>query len=235
MIQLSLKQVLDMYDTLMKQVGCFGKLCDKGALCAAIKAPYQTSNGRELNPGVFQKAAVLCRELIKNHPFTDGNKRIATHVMLVFLKLNGTWLSYYQKDLAEMIFAVASGTYGKTEIVEWILDHCVSFRIPPCNDEVEKLKYIDRLLKLLSDHDVHPYNYSIDDDIGFRRFGCPDGWIQIDYDRLKNTWTALTHEIGRDVVYDWSECGTSREACIEFLKLSDNELHLAKYISLFAE
>lgn len=43
------------------------------------------------------KAARLCFRLVKNHAMLDGNKRLGTHVMLVFLALNGYKLSYSQK------------------------------------------------------------------------------------------------------------------------------------------
>lgn len=42
----------------------------------------------------------------------DGNKRIGTHAMLVFLALNGIELSYTQKELYEIILEVASGKEG---------------------------------------------------------------------------------------------------------------------------
>ena len=40
------------------------------------------------------KAARLCFRLVRNHAMLDGNKRLGTHVMLVFLVLNGYELSY---------------------------------------------------------------------------------------------------------------------------------------------
>jgi len=40
---------------------------------------------------------------VKDHPMIDGNKRLGTHVMLVFLALNGYELSYSQKELSDTI------------------------------------------------------------------------------------------------------------------------------------
>ena len=51
--------------------------------------PYE-----DVYPSLQQKAARLCFGLVKNHPFIDGNKRIGTHAMLVFLTLNGIELDY---------------------------------------------------------------------------------------------------------------------------------------------
>ena len=49
---------------------------------------------QELYPSTLEKAARLGYGLIRNHPFADGNKRIGTHAMLVFLAINGVALSY---------------------------------------------------------------------------------------------------------------------------------------------
>lgn len=61
--------------------------------------------------------------LIKNHCMIDGNKRIGTHVMLVFLALNGIELSYTQKELYEVILQVASGELEYEDLLKWILRH----------------------------------------------------------------------------------------------------------------
>ena len=61
--------------------------------------------------------------MIKNHAFVDGNKRIGTHVMLVFLALNKIELHYTQKELYETILKVASDEYSFYDLLQWILDH----------------------------------------------------------------------------------------------------------------
>ena len=60
-------------------------------------------------PTIQAKAARLGYGLIKNHCMIDGNKRIGTHAMLVFLALNGIELKYMQKELYETILDVAAG------------------------------------------------------------------------------------------------------------------------------
>ncbi len=49
----------------------------------------------------------------------DGNKKLGAHVMLIFLALNGYELSYSQKDLSNIILALASGE----RILQWIIEH----------------------------------------------------------------------------------------------------------------
>ena len=53
----------------------------------------------------------------------DGNKRLGTHVMLVFLALNGYELSYTQQELSNTILALASGEIGVKAIMQWIIEH----------------------------------------------------------------------------------------------------------------
>lgn len=79
--------------------------------------------GKASYPSVQAKAAQLGFGLVCNHPFVDGNKRIGTHVMLVFLALNGIELSYTQQELIDMIFAVASSQASATDLLQWIIQH----------------------------------------------------------------------------------------------------------------
>ncbi len=62
---------------------------DRGRLESAFAAMRQEVFGEELYPTIFEKAAVLMRGVIADHPFTDGNKRTGTMSALVFLNLNG--------------------------------------------------------------------------------------------------------------------------------------------------
>ena len=61
--------------------------------------------------------------LIRNHAFIDGNKRIGTHAMLVFLSLNGIELTYTQSELSNLILAVAAGTQSFDDMVKWVIEH----------------------------------------------------------------------------------------------------------------
>jgi len=59
--------------------------------CLAV--PFQSFAGKALYPGLVSQAAILFYLLIKNHPFLNGNKRIAVMALLVFLYMNGKWLT----------------------------------------------------------------------------------------------------------------------------------------------
>ncbi len=123
MIILSKEQVLKLHTSLIKTTGGSDGILDEGMLDLALNNPFQSFGGKELYPSIQAKAARLCFVLVRNHAMLDGNKRLGTHVMLVFLALNGYELSYSQKELSDVILALASGNIGEKEILQWIIEH----------------------------------------------------------------------------------------------------------------
>lgn len=120
---LSKRQILMLHSMVIKQSGGMDGLRDEGLLDSAISTPLQTFGGRELYPTILEKAARLGYGLIHNHPFVDGNKRIGTHAMLVFLDINSISLSYEDDDLISVILSVASGDKDDKALLEWLKAH----------------------------------------------------------------------------------------------------------------
>ena len=123
MIILSKEQILKLHASLLSATGGSAGIRDEGMLDLALNNPFQSFGGKELYPSIQAKAARLCFGLVKNHAMLDGNKRLGAHVMLVFLALNGYELSYSQKELSDVILALASGDIGEKEILQWIIEH----------------------------------------------------------------------------------------------------------------
>jgi prophage maintenance system killer protein len=71
-----------------KENGLFGNEKDE-SFHGSLGAIYQTFGGLELYPSVQEKAANLLYMIVKNHSFTDGNKRIAAALFVYFLDKNG--------------------------------------------------------------------------------------------------------------------------------------------------
>ena len=117
------RQILMLHSMLVAQSGGADGLRDEGLLESAINTPLQTFGGQELYPTVLEKAARLGYGLIHNHPFLDGNKRIGTHAMLVFLDINNITLSYEDDDLIAAILRVASGEMDDSQLLEWLKTH----------------------------------------------------------------------------------------------------------------
>ena len=123
MMTLTKEQVLMLHGQLIEATGGSRGIRDEGMLESALFNPFQSFGGEELYPSIQAKAARLCFGLVKNHAMVDGNKRLGTHVMLVFLALNGYELSYSQKELSDAILELASGKIGADELLQWIIGH----------------------------------------------------------------------------------------------------------------
>lgn len=81
---LSVDEVLEIHTALISRFGGAGGLRDKGLLESALYRP-QTGYYSDL----VEMAAALFESLMNNHPFIDGNKRVAFFSTDVFLRLNG--------------------------------------------------------------------------------------------------------------------------------------------------
>ena len=68
--------------------GLFGLEKDQG-FKSALGAIYQTFDGKDVYPSIEEKAANLLYFIVKNHAFSDGNKRIAAAIFIYFLAGNG--------------------------------------------------------------------------------------------------------------------------------------------------
>ena len=69
--------------------------------------PFQKFGGKSPYKTLTAKAAVLFYLMIKNHPFQNGNKRVAMMTLFVFLYNNGKWLSVDEKELYNLTVWVA--------------------------------------------------------------------------------------------------------------------------------
>ncbi len=65
-------------------------------------------------------AAAYGFHLCKDHPFIDGNKRIALVAMDTFLQKNGYEISASEKDTYEVMMKLASGEITKAELTGWL-------------------------------------------------------------------------------------------------------------------
>jgi death-on-curing protein len=123
MIFLSKEQILLMHDQLIEETGGSKGLKDEGMLESALAAPFQSFDGKDLFPSVYQKAARLGYGLASNHAFVDGNIRIGAHAMLVFLALNRIRLDYTQEELSDLFLGVAADEKGYSDVLNWIVIH----------------------------------------------------------------------------------------------------------------
>jgi len=79
-----------------------------GKLEAILELPRQGTKSGFLYPTLEEQAAVLFYSMIKEHPFLNGNKRLAVVSLLVFLFLNNRWLKTDWKTLYGLTIFVAN-------------------------------------------------------------------------------------------------------------------------------
>jgi death-on-curing protein len=91
---------------------------DPGLLESALARPLNLAAYGK--PDVCDLAAAYAVGLAKNHPFIDGNKRIAFVALELFLAVNGYELVADDTGCVMTMLAVAAGTMDQTTLAEWI-------------------------------------------------------------------------------------------------------------------
>lgn len=74
---------------------------------SCLETPFQTFDRKSLYKGLVGKSSILFYLMIKNHPFQNGNKRIAITTLILFLVQNGKWLSTSNKNIYRFACRVA--------------------------------------------------------------------------------------------------------------------------------
>jgi death-on-curing protein len=95
---------------------------DRGALESALGRPQSGYYN-----DIIQEAAALWESLSQNHPFVDGNKRVAVTVTAAFLKVNGYRLEF--NDLEAFSFLIGLYETGRLQFKEletWLRQHAVA-------------------------------------------------------------------------------------------------------------
>lgn len=89
------------------------------ALAGIIGAIHQTFGGQDLYPSIEEKAANLLYFVIKDHPFTDGNKRIGSFLFLLFLQRNGLLgkKHFDNKSLVALTLLTAASDPGQKDLL----------------------------------------------------------------------------------------------------------------------
>jgi len=119
---LTLVEVLSiLQDQITRYGGEFG-VRDLALLSSAIAVPEATFGGKTLHSDVFEMAAAYAFHICQNHPFVDGNKRVALASALVFLDLNGVSLADPEGRLYSLMMEVAQGKAGKSTVAETFRD-----------------------------------------------------------------------------------------------------------------
>ena len=100
-------------------------LKDENALEAALARPlHKNAYGEE---DIFVLAAAYLYGLARNHPFSDGNKRIAYLAAFTFMLLNGYLIEATQAEVIEFVLAVAAGEIDEDGATRFLRDHTIPY------------------------------------------------------------------------------------------------------------
>ena len=94
---------------------------DEGLLESALASPknvYYFSKGRT---SIQSLSASYAYAVAKNHPFVDGNKRVAFVVCMLFLKLNDYKVVASQETLYAIFWELAAGNISQEELTLWLI------------------------------------------------------------------------------------------------------------------
>jgi death on curing protein len=118
-VYLSVDQIHGLHGEQLRRYGGATGMRDGGGLESAVARPAMTFGGEDLYPDVPAKAAALMHSLALNHPFLDGNKRVAAHAAVLFVLLNGFELIASPPELVEVTLAVAEGALEVESLAIW--------------------------------------------------------------------------------------------------------------------
>jgi death-on-curing protein len=105
----------------LREHGGAAGLRDEGLLESSLARPPNLAHYGQ--PDTFDLAASYGVGLAKNHPFVDGNKRVALLSIGLFLFLNGWRLTATQADATLTMLAVAAGDIDEPALALWLRDH----------------------------------------------------------------------------------------------------------------
>jgi len=117
---ISLEEILRLHFQVIEDFGGRHGVRDEGRLKSVVQTPKQVAFGEEQYPSVYDNAAVYLRNIIGDHPFSDGNKRTAVTVCGIFLARNGVALRVDPKDLENFTVKVVTHHLKIDEIANWL-------------------------------------------------------------------------------------------------------------------
>ena len=116
-----------LHERLLAEHGGLSGLRDEGLLESALARPqHLLAYG---DPDLFDLAASYAHGLARNHPFLDGNKRIAFMAAYVFLYRNGHRLIAPETDTVAIMLDLAAGRIDEADLAGWLRQNAKRHRI----------------------------------------------------------------------------------------------------------
>ncbi|MDN5212991.1 type II toxin-antitoxin system death-on-curing family toxin [Fulvivirgaceae bacterium BMA12] len=120
---IDIEEVLKIHNFLIDEFGGSHGLRDQALLESALSRPFATFSGEELYKTPVEKSAAIFESIVKNHPFQDGNKRIAYVMLRLVLMHSGLDIVSNEEEKYEFVIKTASGELTIEQVKKWINDH----------------------------------------------------------------------------------------------------------------
>ena len=114
--------VLAIHERLLAEHGGAPGFLDEGRLDSALASPQNHFAHGEAD--FFRLAAAYAYAIARDHPFRDGNKRVALTVAGVFLELNGFPLAAEESEAVSAMVALAERNIDEQALTAWLRDAC---------------------------------------------------------------------------------------------------------------
>jgi death-on-curing protein len=118
---LTLEEIIVTHERQLALFGGAAGIRDRGMLESALMRPQNKWRYEEADLAAL--AAAYAFGIAKNHPFVDGNKRVAFLAMAGFLRRNGVKFAPSQEAATAAILAVAAGEVSEEGLARWISDN----------------------------------------------------------------------------------------------------------------
>ena len=115
--------VLTIHSDLLRRYGGRSGVRDQNLLQSALAQPKITVGGKFAHKTIFEKAAAYGYHVCKNHPFIDGNKRVAFVLMDIFLQMNGWDMVAHEEDAYSVMVDLSSRNLSKSQLAAWLKKH----------------------------------------------------------------------------------------------------------------
>ena len=112
--------ILHIHSRLIFDFGGSDGIRDEGMLESALNTPLQTFDSSDLYPTAIDKIARPSFGLVMDHPFIDGNKRIAAAVLYLGLNVNEVHFEVPDKEMIEEFLGLASGKIDYPTFLTWV-------------------------------------------------------------------------------------------------------------------
>lgn len=118
---LSVREIVVAHERQLARFGGASGLRDEGLLESALSRPRNKWLYEQAD--LVSLAAAYAHGVARNHPFVDGNKRVAFIAMTAFMRLNDIRFSPSQESATAVMLGLAAGEISEEGLTRWIRDN----------------------------------------------------------------------------------------------------------------